>query len=164
MDALCEDGLLPTSEQDDLVRIFHESSGLSELEARFCDGRSAPSPMAAGAAQFRWSSLKVSLAADDARVRSAAPQARGVECSAGSAALARDHSAGGNDLGGNFDGCQVGLRGTARSEVEAPDDENADSAETVRRDLDRIFITGGVDALVGNTYGAAKRCRCLRHR
>ena len=45
------DGLLPTSEQDDLVRIFHESLGLSELEARFCDGRSAPSPMAAGAAQ-----------------------------------------------------------------------------------------------------------------
>jgi hypothetical protein len=30
------------------------------------------------------------------------------------------------------------------------------SAETARRDLDRIFNTGGVAALVGNTYGAAK--------
>jgi hypothetical protein len=28
--------------------------------------------------------------------------------------------------------------------------------ETARRDLDRIFNTGGVAALVGNTYGAAK--------
>jgi hypothetical protein len=35
-------------------------------------------------------------------------------------------------------------------------DELADSAETARRDLDRIFNTGGVAALVGNTYGAAK--------
>jgi hypothetical protein len=35
-------------------------------------------------------------------------------------------------------------------------DENADTAETARRDLDRIFNTGGVAALVGNTYGAAK--------
>ena len=40
--------------------------------------------------------------------------------------------------------------------VEAPGDENADTAETARRDLDRIFNTGGVAALVGNTYGAAK--------
>ena len=32
----------------------------------------------------------------------------------------------------------------------------ADTAETARRDLDRIFNTGGVAALVGNTYGAAK--------
>ena len=29
-------------------------------------------------------------------------------------------------------------------------------AETAREDLDRIFNTGGVAALVGNTYGAAK--------
>jgi hypothetical protein len=35
-------------------------------------------------------------------------------------------------------------------------DELADTAETARRDLDRIFNTGGVAALVGNTYGAAK--------
>ena len=32
MDALCEDGLLPTSERDDLVRVFRESFGLSESE------------------------------------------------------------------------------------------------------------------------------------
>jgi hypothetical protein len=49
-----------------------------------------------------------------------------------------------------------GFLETARSEIEAPDDENADSAETVRRDLDRIFNTGGVAGLVGSTYGAAK--------
>jgi hypothetical protein len=29
-------------------------------------------------------------------------------------------------------------------------------AETAREDLDRIFNTGGVAALVGNTYGAPK--------
>jgi hypothetical protein len=29
-------------------------------------------------------------------------------------------------------------------------------AETARRDLDRIFTTGGVAALAGNTYVAAK--------
>jgi hypothetical protein len=29
-------------------------------------------------------------------------------------------------------------------------------SETAREDLDRIFLTGGVAALVGNTYGAAK--------
>ena len=29
-------------------------------------------------------------------------------------------------------------------------------AEAARKDLDRIFNTGGVAALVGNTYGAAK--------
>jgi hypothetical protein len=29
-------------------------------------------------------------------------------------------------------------------------------AETAREDLDRIFNTGGVAALVGNTYGATK--------
>ena len=40
--------------------------------------------------------------------------------------------------------------------LEAVGDENADTAETARRDLDRIFNTGGVAALVGNTYGAAK--------
>jgi hypothetical protein len=39
--------------------------------------------------------------------------------------------------------------------IEAPD-ELADTAETARCDLDRIFNTGGVSALVGNTYGAAK--------
>jgi hypothetical protein len=44
----------------------------------------------------------------------------------------------------------------AGQNVEALGDENADSAETARRDLDRIFNTGGVAALVGNTYGAAK--------
>jgi hypothetical protein len=40
--------------------------------------------------------------------------------------------------------------------IDAPGDELADTAETARRDLDRIFNTGGVAALVGNTYGAAK--------
>jgi hypothetical protein len=44
----------------------------------------------------------------------------------------------------------------AGMQVEAPGDELADTAETARRDLDRIFNTGGVAALVGNTYGAAK--------
>jgi hypothetical protein len=41
-------------------------------------------------------------------------------------------------------------------QIEAPGDELADTAETARSDLDRIFNTGGVAALVGNTYGAAK--------
>ena len=40
--------------------------------------------------------------------------------------------------------------------IEAEGDAYADTAETARRDLDRIFNTGGVAALVGNTYGAAK--------
>jgi len=40
--------------------------------------------------------------------------------------------------------------------LEALGDEQADTAETARRDLDRIFNTGGIAALVGNTYGAAK--------
>ena len=44
----------------------------------------------------------------------------------------------------------------AGAQIEAPGDEFADTAETARRDLDRIFNTGGVAALVGNTYGAAK--------
>jgi hypothetical protein len=44
----------------------------------------------------------------------------------------------------------------AGAEIKAPGDELADAAETARRDLDRIFNTGGVAALVGNTYGAAK--------
>jgi hypothetical protein len=35
-------------------------------------------------------------------------------------------------------------------------DESKEIAETAREDLDRIFHTGGVAALVGNTYGAAK--------
>ena len=35
-------------------------------------------------------------------------------------------------------------------------EDNDEMAETARRDLDRIFNTGGVAALVGNTYGAAK--------
>jgi hypothetical protein len=35
--------------------------------------------------------------------------------------------------------------------IEALGDENADTAETARCDLDRIFNTGGVAALVGNT-------------
>jgi hypothetical protein len=35
-------------------------------------------------------------------------------------------------------------------------DEGNEIAETAREDLDRIFNTGGVAALVGNTYGAAK--------
>ena len=33
MRALCEDGQLPTSERDDLVRVFRESFGLSESAA-----------------------------------------------------------------------------------------------------------------------------------
>jgi hypothetical protein len=41
-------------------------------------------------------------------------------------------------------------------QIDAPGDELADTAETARRDLDRIFNTGGVAALVGNTYGAAE--------
>lgn len=44
----------------------------------------------------------------------------------------------------------------AGAQIQAPGDEIADTAETARRDLDRIFNTGGVAALVGNTYGAAK--------
>jgi len=44
----------------------------------------------------------------------------------------------------------------AGAQIRAPGDELADTAETARRDLDRIFNTGGVSALVGNTYGAAK--------
>lgn len=40
--------------------------------------------------------------------------------------------------------------------IESEGDEDADTAETARRDLDRIFNTGGVAARVGNTYGAAK--------
>lgn len=44
----------------------------------------------------------------------------------------------------------------AGAQIEAPGDELADTAETAPRDLDRIFNTGGVAALVGNTYGAAK--------
>jgi hypothetical protein len=43
----------------------------------------------------------------------------------------------------------------AGAQIDAPA-ELADTAETARRDLDRIFNTGGVAALVGNTYGAAK--------
>ena len=35
-------------------------------------------------------------------------------------------------------------------------DESKEMAETALEDLDRIFNTGGVAALVGNTYGAAK--------
>jgi hypothetical protein len=35
-------------------------------------------------------------------------------------------------------------------------DDDKVMAETAREDLDRIFNTGGVAALVGNTYGAAK--------
>jgi hypothetical protein len=42
------------------------------------------------------------------------------------------------------------------AQIDAPGDELADTAETARRDLDRIFNTGGVAALVGNTYGSAK--------
>ena len=34
--------------------------------------------------------------------------------------------------------------------------EDSEMAETAHEDLDRIFNTGGVAALVGNTYGAAK--------
>jgi hypothetical protein len=41
-------------------------------------------------------------------------------------------------------------------DIEVPGDPDADTAVTARRDLDRIFNTGGVAALVGNTYGAAK--------
>jgi hypothetical protein len=54
--------------------------------------------------------------------------------------------------------CCRAAEGGARkgTNIEAVGDENADTAETARRDLDRIFNTGGVAALVGNTYGAAK--------
>jgi hypothetical protein len=38
-------------------------------------------------------------------------------------------------------------------------DEGNPMAETAREDLDRIFNTGGVAALVGNTYGATKDVR-----
>jgi hypothetical protein len=48
--------------------------------------------------------------------------------------------------------------------IEAIGDENADTAETARRDLDRIFNTGRVAALVGNTYERGQGCRRLRHR
>jgi hypothetical protein len=44
----------------------------------------------------------------------------------------------------------------AGMQIDAPGDELADTAETARRDLDRIFNTGRVAALVGNTYGAAE--------
>lgn len=44
--------------------------------------------------------------------------------------------------------------------IEPLSDDNADAGETARRDLDRIFNTGGVAALVGNTYGAAKDVAC----
>jgi hypothetical protein len=44
----------------------------------------------------------------------------------------------------------------AGMQIDAPGDELADTAETARRDLDRMFNTGDVAALVGNTYGAAK--------
>src|SRR5215207_1477261 len=44
----------------------------------------------------------------------------------------------------------------AGAEIQASGDEHADTAEPARRDLDRIFNTGGVAALVGNSYGAAK--------
>jgi hypothetical protein len=44
----------------------------------------------------------------------------------------------------------------AGARIEAPCDELAYTAETARRDLDRILNTGGVAALVGNAYGAAK--------
>jgi hypothetical protein len=39
----------------------------------------------------------------------------------------------------------------AGAEIQPPGDELGDTAETARRDLDRIFNTGGVAALVGNT-------------
>jgi hypothetical protein len=44
MDALCEDGLLPSSERDDLVQVFRESFGLSEAEVL----RSPQCPLAYG--------------------------------------------------------------------------------------------------------------------
>jgi hypothetical protein len=44
----------------------------------------------------------------------------------------------------------------AGAQIHAPGNELADTAETARRDLERVFNTGGVAALVGNTYGAAK--------
>jgi hypothetical protein len=40
--------------------------------------------------------------------------------------------------------------------LDARGDELADTAETAARDLDKIFNTGGVAALLGNTYEAAK--------
>jgi hypothetical protein len=44
----------------------------------------------------------------------------------------------------------------AGQHLEALGDPESDEGETARRDLDRIFNTGGVAALVGNTYGAVK--------
>jgi hypothetical protein len=41
-------------------------------------------------------------------------------------------------------------------------DDGKEIAETAREDLDRMFNTGGVAALVGNTYGA-RRTSGLRH-
>ena len=38
--------------------------------------------------------------------------------------------------------------------------EDSEMAETGREDLDRIFNTGGVAALVCNTYGVAKMSVC----
>jgi hypothetical protein len=49
----------------------------------------------------------------------------------------------------------------ASMQIDAPGDERADTAETARRDLDRIFNTGGVAALVCNTYGAPESRRLL---
>ena len=57
MDALCEDGQLPTSERDDLVRVSVSPSACPSRRRRFCGCAPAPiwpqcpSPIAAGAAQ-----------------------------------------------------------------------------------------------------------------
>jgi hypothetical protein len=44
----------------------------------------------------------------------------------------------------------------AGAEIQAPGDELADTAETARRDLDRIFNTGEWQPWLAITYGAAK--------
>ena len=45
----------------------------------------------------------------------------------------------------------------SRDGGEILDDETRGAiSQTARRDLDRIFLTGGVSALIGHTYGAVK--------
>jgi hypothetical protein len=53
-----------------------------------------------------------------------------------------------------FDAAERLKQAHAAGTLELGDDN--EMSETARRDLDRIFNTGGVAAFVGNTYGAAK--------
>jgi hypothetical protein len=47
----------------------------------------------------------------------------------------------------------------ASMQIDAPGDELANTAETARRDLDRIFNTGGVAALVGKQHVRRRKGR-----